>query len=60
MNCSPLDKPAPEAVAASLVRSEAQIAAGKTVPMEPVLERLRLSIARMKADKKAAPLKPKE
>jgi len=39
----------------SLARSDAQIAAGETVPLEPVLDRLRASIARMKAK---PPLKP--
>jgi hypothetical protein len=43
-------KPVPESIAASLARSEAQIAAGQTVPLEPVLDRLRSSIARMQAD----------
>ena len=33
---------------AALDRSETQIAAGETVPLEPVLDRLRASIARMK------------
>ena len=33
----------------ALERSEAQIAAGHAVPLEPVLERLRASIARMRA-----------
>jgi hypothetical protein len=33
----------------SLERSEAQVATGQTVPLEPVLDRLRASIARMKA-----------
>jgi hypothetical protein len=33
----------------SLARSKAQIEAGQTVPLEPVLERLRASIARMDA-----------
>ena len=37
---------------ASLARSEAQIAAGQAVPLEPVLDRLRASIARMQADEK--------
>ncbi len=50
-NMSP-DKPVPESIAASLARSEAQIAAGQTVPLEPVLDRLRASIARMQADEK--------
>jgi hypothetical protein len=50
MNYTP--KPVPESIAASLARSEAQIAAGQTVPLEPVLDRLRSSIARMQADEK--------
>ena len=33
----------------SLERSEAQIEAGEVVPLEPVLGRLRASIARMQA-----------
>jgi hypothetical protein len=36
-------------LAKSLERSETQIADGQTVPLEPVLDRLRASIARMKA-----------
>ena len=52
MNYTPSEKPVPESIAASLARSEAQIAAGQTVPLEPVLDRLRASIARMQADKK--------
>jgi hypothetical protein len=51
MNYTP-PKPVPESIAASLARSEAQIAAGQTVPLEPVLDRLRSSIARMQADDK--------
>ena len=43
----PAPKPVPESIAARLDRSEAQIAAGRTVPLEPVLDRLRASIARM-------------
>jgi hypothetical protein len=43
------DKNPPGWLAESLERSEAQIAAGQTVPIEPVLDRLRASIARMKA-----------
>jgi hypothetical protein len=39
----------PDWLAESLERSEAQIANGQTVPLEPVLDRLRASIARMKA-----------
>jgi hypothetical protein len=42
------DKTPPGWLAESLERSEAQIAAGQTVPLEPVLDRLRASIARMK------------
>jgi hypothetical protein len=43
----------------ALDRSQAQAEAGETVPLEPVLDRLRASIARMKAkrseqDKQAA------
>ncbi len=49
MNYTSPDKPVPESIAASLARSEAQIAAGQTVPLEPVLDRLRASIARMQA-----------
>jgi hypothetical protein len=52
MNYVPPDKPVPESIAASLARSEAQIAAGRTVPLEPVLGRLRASIARMQADER--------
>jgi hypothetical protein len=33
----------------SLARGKAEIEAGKTVPLEPFLDRLRASIARMKA-----------
>jgi hypothetical protein len=46
MNYTP-PKPDPESIAARLARSEAQIAAGQTVPLELVLDRLRASIARM-------------
>ncbi len=42
-------KTSPGWIAESLERSEAQIAAGQTVPLEPVLDRLRASIARMRA-----------
>jgi hypothetical protein len=44
-----VDKTPPGWLVESLERSEAQIAAGQTVPLEPVLDRLRASIARMKA-----------
>jgi hypothetical protein len=61
MNYTSPDKPVPESIAASLARSEAQIAAGQTVPLEPVLDRLRSSIARMQADadEKLKPPSPK-
>lgn len=59
MNYTPPEKPVPESVAASLARSEAQIAAGQTVPLEPVLDRLRASIARMQADEKPETPSPK-
>jgi len=60
MNYTSPDKPVPESIAESLARSEAQIAAGETVPLEPVLDRLRASIARMQVDEKLEPLTPKE
>ncbi len=56
MNYTLPDKLVPEFIAASLSRSEAQIAAGRTVSLEPVLKWLRPSIARMKADEKLASL----
>ena len=37
----------------SLGRGKAEIEAGKAVPLEPFLDRLRASIARMKARQKA-------
>jgi hypothetical protein len=43
------DKAPPGWLAESLERSETQIAAGQTMPIEPVLDRLRASIVRMKA-----------
>ena len=43
------DKTPPNWVTESLERSEAQIKSGQTVALEPVLDRLRESIARMKA-----------
>lgn len=57
MNYAP--KPVPESITASLARSEAQIAAGQTVPLEPVLDRLRASIARMQADQQLDANTPK-
>lgn len=60
MNYTPPEKPVPKSIAASLARSEAQIAAGLTVPLEPALERLRISIARMKLDKTTRPPSAKE
>jgi hypothetical protein len=41
------DKAPPGWMLDSLERSEAQIDAGPVVPLEPVLDRLRASIARM-------------
>ena len=55
----PSPKPVPESITAGLARSEAQIAAGQSVPLEPVLDRLRASIARMQADEKLKPPTPK-
>ncbi len=49
MNYVAPEKPVPESIAASLARGEARIAAGQTVLLEPVLDRLRASIDRMKA-----------
>ncbi|HLQ94627.1 MAG TPA: hypothetical protein VK148_31805 [Xanthobacteraceae bacterium] len=54
-----MPKVVPESIAASLARSEAQIAAGQTVPLQPVLDRLRSSIARMQADEKLKSPTPK-
>jgi hypothetical protein len=59
MNYTPGEKPVPESIAASLARGEARIAAGQTVPLEPVLDRLRASIARMRADEKPEKPSPK-
>ena len=59
MNYKSPDKPVPESIAASLARSEAQIAAGQTVPLEPELDRLRASIARMQANEKPKLRSPK-
>jgi hypothetical protein len=39
MSYTPPEKPDPESIAASLARSEAQIAAGQTVPLERVRDR---------------------
>jgi hypothetical protein len=44
-----VEKTPPGWMLESLERSEAQIAAGQVVPLEPVLDRLRASIARMQA-----------
>lgn len=41
--------PVPAGWVESLERSEAQLARGETVPLEPVLDRLRATIARMEA-----------
>ncbi len=50
-SCVMTDQPnqAPNTVVDSLARSKAQIEAGEAVPMQPVLDRLRDSIARMDA-----------
>lgn len=48
------DRLPPGWVTESLERSEAEIEAGQTVALEPVLDRLRASIARMKAAQKRA------
>jgi hypothetical protein len=58
MNYTSPDKPVPESIAASLARSEAQIAAGQTVPLEPVLDRLRASIDRMQKAEAEKPTTP--
>jgi len=58
MNYTSPDKPVPEVIIASLARSEAQIAAGQTVPLDPVLDRLRASIARMQSNETPAPPTP--
>lgn len=52
-------RPVPQSIAASLTRSEAQIAVGQTVPLQPVLDRLRRSIDRMQADEKLKATPPK-
>jgi len=51
------DKTPPGWVTESLERSEARIESGQTVPIDPLLNRLRTSIARMKAAR--PPKKPK-
>jgi hypothetical protein len=48
---------APTWLLESLERSEAQIAAGQTVPLEPALDRLRASIARIRANQPKAETK---
>jgi hypothetical protein len=49
-----VDKTPPGWVVKSLDRSEAQIAAGQTVPLDPVLDRLRASIVRMQGKRPTA------
>ncbi len=46
---APDERPVPAGWLESLERSEAQIAAGQTVPLNPVLNLMRESIARMEA-----------
>jgi hypothetical protein len=54
------DKNPPGWLVESLERSEAQITAGQTVPLEPVLDRLRASIARMRGKQpEATPKTPR-
>ena len=49
----------PDWMITSLERSEAQIAAGQVVPAEPVLNRLRASIARMQSgEQQSMPIDP--
>ncbi len=59
MNYPSPEKPVPESIAVNLALGEAQFAAGQIVLLEPVLDRLRASIARMQAKEKPAPLAPK-
>jgi len=51
--------PPPDWLVKSLERSQSQIAAGESVPLEPFLDDLRASIARMKAKRAAKPARPK-
>ena len=46
------DKTPPVWLVESLERSEAQIAAGQMVPLEPVLDQLRASIARIRGKRR--------
>jgi len=48
------EKTPPGWITEALERSEAQIESGQSVPLEPVLDRLRASIARMKGGQKRA------
>jgi hypothetical protein len=48
------DKTPPGWITEALERSEAQIESGQRVPLEPVLHRLRASIARMKGEQTQA------
>ncbi len=52
-----VNKTPPNWIVESLERSEAQIAAGQTVPLEPVLDRLRASMARMKSKPTPKPVR---
>jgi hypothetical protein len=49
MNQDPDSDAPPKGWIDSLVRAKAQIAAGQTVPMAPVVGRLRASVERMEA-----------
>jgi hypothetical protein len=48
----------PDWLVKSLAESEAQIEAGMRVPLEPFLDRLRASIARMESRQRRKPAKP--
>ena len=48
-----ISRPPPAGWLEALERSEADLAAGRTVPLEPVLERMRDSIKRMEARRTA-------
>jgi hypothetical protein len=50
---TPVPEPIPAALLESLERSKAQAEAGLSVPLEPALDRLRASIARMQAKNNA-------
>lgn len=52
---NPTDRPpVPAGLLEALAESEAELAAGKTVPLEPVLAELRAAVARLEAKRKRA------